>query len=465
MATIKEINDKFRLGQYEEAFNNAYQDWQQDPNNVWEQRKMGWAYTYMMKHDAEIKDFSSFKDHLEKLLSLPFLNIQDDASIFEVLLWRIGQMPLNNEQRSMIFSIIKHLKFKSCDSYSALLKNWIKDDEWTDIGSFVEWWDLSAFQPEDYETVKYVREDGKQINLMPLAEQVHIVYAKLLLKENNSDKIRKFIPQLEYLANTYPQMIYPNYYCGKLLLSLDADSQQTLSHLIPFVRRKQREFWAWQLLSEAFEQDKEKQLACLLRAVDCCNTEHYLGKIRLQIALLYVLHQDFSRAKYHVEKAFDTYTKRNWRIPPILDSLFHQSQIKAVSSTQEASIDFKTITNNIIGHSTRKEQGQKKQSETILIKGKITMNKAKTTFFITDNIHFAYIPKSLAKNLREGAQAIAIARKKFNKKRGEMGLFCINIEQFYSGKRNNAFDEVYETVLLDVINSDYYTNEDINFPF
>ena len=134
---------------------------------------------------------------------------------------------------------------------------------------------------------------------MSLAERAYNANSKALLRLNDNERIREFLPKLDNLMNNHPEMTWPGYFYGKLLLSLGSTPEEELRVILPFARKKATEFWVWQLLSDVFVNDNEKRLACLLRAVHCDTQEQFLIKVRIKLARLFILQGQYNLAKYH----------------------------------------------------------------------------------------------------------------------------------------------------------------------
>lgn len=427
MPSIKEINELFKAGRYDEAYSLALNDLQCNPDNVWEQRKMGWALSNMMKYDAEKSDSHHFIQHLNDLLELNQLSYSTDQVLFESILWRIVIAPLSDEQCSMVWEKLKHIDFVPSVAYSAYLRTMLKHKQWVLLEDFVEWWNFSKLQEEDYDSTEFVNENGKMVRMMPLAEWGYITYARLLLAKNDLQKINSFIPQMEWLCDTYPRMTYPGYFCGKLLLAMDADDKQTLLHLIPFVRKKSRDFWAWQLLSEVFDEDIEKQMACLLRATICCQKEVFLVKVRTALAQLLFDRGDFARARFHLNTVVKTYHSSGWKIPLNLASILKKGEIQNISPDSSAPMDFMSLTDTIAGLSSQNECLKQKKALEIL-KGVVTSNRAHTALFVSGDSRYAFIPNDMRGNLKVGDRVIARVFPSFDKKKEAMGLRCASVQ-------------------------------------
>lgn len=342
-ASIKEVNEKFKNGCYEDAWSLATSDWQANPNDVWEQRKMGWAVFYMLKRDADLQDFDLYLDHLGIFQSLGLLSATTDNMIMSNLPWAITEFSFTDAQCDEVFDVIKTIDFPSSNGYSRLLNVFLKHKNWPGLGAFIEWWNLSKLNPDDYKP--FVMKNGRQI--MSLAEQAYIAYARCLLQSRDLQEIRNFIPKLESLGDNYPDMNYPGYFVGKLLLASGAEEERLLEEIVPFVRRKSREFWTWQMLSEVFEPDDEAHLACLLRAVHCGAKEEFLGQVRTELMKIYLSRGDYARAKYNLDIVIKTYLSRGWKTPNVLQDALHEPWTKTARPDASDPIDFLSITNNI----------------------------------------------------------------------------------------------------------------------
>lgn len=147
--------------------------------------------------------------------------------------------------------------------------------------SFVKRWGVENLRDEDY--LPYVpkaedKDDSRGIALHAepgpsLAERVGKGIGKTL-KGLKSGRIPESIDLdwvkslLEALVNRFPQHPWiPYYYAKALLLSKDLNAARTA--LVPIVRAKHGEFWAWATLAETFDVKTGERLACLCRAALC----------------------------------------------------------------------------------------------------------------------------------------------------------------------------------------------------
>lgn len=349
MATIRDITTKCKAGEVAEAYEMALQDWNSEPDNVWAQREVGWAIYYLLKEDVEKKQKDSFYEHLDQLAELGLLNMADDKLIFENVLWKLAEyvknIPVDDlTSISELFAKIQGYQFPSSRPYSYFLQNCLKFEGWSQMVDLIEWWNLANLQPEDYE--QFTLENGRKV--MSLAERVYIAYSKALMKLGDQERIAAFIPQLEALMEAHPEMLYPGYFCGKLLIAQGAGRDEALEKVVPFVRKKVNEFWAWQLMSDIFKDDTQSQMACLLRAVHCRTQESFLGKIRIRLAELFLQNNDNRRAKFHIDKVSACYLEQGWRMPGQLQQWSWQSWLQTTQPDPSDPFDYKPITDSML---------------------------------------------------------------------------------------------------------------------
>ena len=215
---------------------------------------------------------------------------------------------------------------------------------WDNLVAFVEWWKIDNLLPEDYQ--KYRTDKGREI--ISTAESVAIAYSKALLKLNDKQKIKDFVPFLEGLLQEHKDMMYPGYYCAKLMLALSADKEQMLDRLSDFIRAKRSEFWLWQFVSEMYSDDELMWLACLLRASHCKAAEKFLGKVRLELANYYITKQDFPRAKYQLAKIVECRRTEGWSLSAEVINHVMSSWYGACEADSSDPIDYRVPTNNIL---------------------------------------------------------------------------------------------------------------------
>lgn len=353
MANVRDITTMCKAGQVAEAYEMAKADLVAVPTDVWAQRSVGWALYYMIKNDSEGGDYAKLLEHIDELKSLDMLTLNNDSMIFDNVQFQIANFIRNHIQLtdieassklSTFFLKLKEYDFKSSIGHSFLLQSIIKFENWTEIVDFFEWWNLDNLTLEDY--TPYVNQRGQKI--MTLAERAFIANSKALLRLNDHGRIEEFLPKLDNLMNNHKEMMYPGYFYGKLLLALGSDSDEALKVIIPFARKKVTEFWVWQLLSDVFTNDEDKQLACLLRAVHCRTQETFLGKVHIKLATLYIKRGMLNSARYHIDAVTRCYASQGWRLPNEIDCWIHQPWLNTTTPNDKDPLDYMAITDDIL---------------------------------------------------------------------------------------------------------------------
>lgn len=286
--TAKDVTELRKQGQLVEAFGLATELLAVEPDNVWTKRAMGWVRYERLKALAKSKASDEFMQEWRALSALVAANPADEAILTNQAIWQaishlftVGETGQVHEVLDMVFASVQQWSSgKPSDLHSALLRSVLKAGKtWSGLLSFLTWWGLSNLRSEDY--LPGLTNDGKK--MMSLAEQAYIAYAKQVLNSLDQAVIRALIADLETLHEQHPEYQYPPYYQAKLLVATGS-KEEAMTALLPFARRKQGEFWLWDLLAELYNDEPEKAIACLCRAVSCRTEEKFLVKARINLA-------------------------------------------------------------------------------------------------------------------------------------------------------------------------------------
>lgn len=275
-------------GQLTEAFDLATELLAAEPDNVWTKRAMGWVRYERLKAAAKSKASDEFIQEWTALSALVVANSADEIMLTNQAIWQavshlfaIGETGQVHEVLNLVFASVQQWSSeKPSDLHSALLRAVLKAGKtWPGLLNFLTWWGLSNLRPEDY--LPGLTNEGKK--MMSLAEQAYIAYAKQVLNSPDQAVIHALIADLETLHKQHSEYQYPPYYQAKLLVATGS-KEEAMTRLLPFARRKQNEFWLWDLLAELYNDEPEKAIACLCRAVSCRTEEKFLVKARISLA-------------------------------------------------------------------------------------------------------------------------------------------------------------------------------------
>jgi len=350
-----EIKELRQSGRLEEALQMAKTEYEESPENIWTKRNLSWVYYEYLKVNSNTEHFEEFVNWLTQLVDLGLP--EDEKMLVDSLSFQIGKLqfglakvePIPVQKIHQVLGLTQNFHFtKPSDGYSFLLKAFhkgLKDSKY--YLEFIDWWGLENLSSQDYQKEKLP--NGKEI--MALAEQVYIAYAKHLLPreelitiENlelvvqekrdsaktfvdkgitvrarvfNKEMAESFILKLEILTEKFPNYQYPPYFQAKLLSAL-GDNENVLSALIPFARKKQNDFWVWDVLAEAVEAEPEKAFSCLCRSLACNSPEEMLVGVRQKMADALIHRKLFNEAKTEIESILKVKEANAHRIPNVI---------------------------------------------------------------------------------------------------------------------------------------------------
>lgn len=351
--TIKELRKSGRL---EEALKLALTDYEEYPEIPYTATNLAWVYDAWCKHYAEKGDFQRFADTFQKLKDLNVLH--DNQMLSNTLCWRfrsllatIAQQGSNEtiaKTAAEAFEMVKALNpEKPGEAYSVLFKAFYKiKDYWPGHKEFCDWWDFTNFRKEDYEGTPLP--NGKK-GAVSTAESAYISYAKELTRRQDEEAVRRFLPVLEQVDKTHPEMTYIGYYIGILLLQLKHE-QDALNVLRPFARKKQREFWVWKLLAQTQETNSDACLACLIRAVNCGTKENFLIKVRQELAQAFIQRHNYKSARSQIEHIRKCCMANGFKIPFQIQQWTRESWFNTPDCTDEhpVSFDYMEMTDELL---------------------------------------------------------------------------------------------------------------------
>lgn len=360
MINIKEITQMCRSGKTAEAYDSVKAALRQMPDDVWLQRAMGWVLYYRLKPTvaAIIPGTTVAEDKVREAVAIlkEFCQLRQlipagDSMVWNCLLWelrRLVSVTPKSDYATLdaVMDALQPYTFPASEAYSALLGAFKRHDGWPRLIDFYDWWNLGSLLPADYQPIALA--GGK--HGMSLAEQVYISYAKLVIARHDKDRIQAFLPLISHLAEAHPEMVYPGYFQGRLMMATGDARAEVLTAVVPFVRKKKNEFWAWQLVSEVYRDDPKMRLACLLRATHCRTDEKFLGKIRTQLALLFWERGDYGRTRYQIERVIATCQREQRRPSFEIISLSKEPALSQVAPDATDAVDYKSLTDAVLTH-------------------------------------------------------------------------------------------------------------------
>lgn len=318
----REIFSLRKSEQSTQALALARDNYSKNSDDIWFIRAYGWALYDHIKQAVE-----KFEN---KNISIGGLNTQLKNLMSEFA--NIAQ-PLRGD---LIFSHVLRLAGKVSTS-------------WDDFLSFARWAGLQDFTEEDKRP--FITEDGKKIDSLEkrfaraICKQTAIYAAHPNAKQDLLEWGKQML-EGELLKNPDDQWL--NYYHCKIYLANNQYSE-ALNTLGPILRRQSRAAWVWDMLAEILEKDRQQDaITCLVYATQLARKEQEVGRVRIKLASLLALNQQFAEAAYHAKLALEYRDKNGYRVPEELAQLLTSDWYKEIKQ------------NNGMIESSRAEKSAKK---------------------------------------------------------------------------------------------------------
>jgi hypothetical protein len=184
---------------------------------------------------------------------------------------------------------------------------------------FLKWWDPQNIRNEDFS--RSPKPEGGHYDSM--VEHVIKALGHVAKKENNREHLELAADFISKYYLRFPDMEWFPYYLSIIWNRIDRQSE-AIELLLPIVRKKTSEFWAWHHLADCFKEQDPGRLACLCRAVQCpVKEEGFLSNVHLDLAneLINAGHKDV--AKHHIETVKRIREENGWSLHGRLEEMLN----------------------------------------------------------------------------------------------------------------------------------------------
>lgn len=176
---------------------------------------------------------------------------------------------------------------------------------------FLRWWDPVNFRAEDYQ--KFTPEGPLGPAYDGLVERAIKAVHKAAKVEHDPENIRwaaEFVG--EHFAR-FPEQEWFEYYYGQLLVRT-GDLAHARQSILPIVRRKHGEFWAWYALAATYgAEDGDKRLACLCKSLLCrAKDQSMLVNVHMELGAMLMGLQLYDEARFEIGKAAAIREENGW---------------------------------------------------------------------------------------------------------------------------------------------------------
>lgn len=336
-------------------------DLETNPSDIWLKRSHAWSLYFMIKKHVQagqseqaklfFAEYESLQipaedtlihermDYFRQVLTANYISAKqliqegrfeeafdlhaaDEEAKSEHLAWAMYYLLRNlnkskNPDKQTLLSRLEIFKLKVTPQkllvYKLLLQELIKLPpafwDQTPLSSNLEFLGLfDILEEDDYEKQEY---EGQKI--ISLAERVHIGYSKALIREKApKEKVETYLKEIvESKLESQKGMLYVPFFKAKLLLEI-GDREEGMQAFLPFARKKQGEFWVWQVFAEYYSKDPTRYLSCLCKAISCKVKPEFLSGIKERLIAHLIETGDFDWAKTELNQLVKLRAQQNW---------------------------------------------------------------------------------------------------------------------------------------------------------
>lgn len=177
--------------------------------------------------------------------------------------------------------------------------------------------------------------DGKYIIGTSLAEKVIVTCCKMIESQKYLDLVDYYLSHIDNIIDRFPDNIWLKYHKGKLLLLADRN-EDAKKLIIPVVREKQSESWAWGLLGLIFlKEDIEKSIACFSKGILVCQEENFITNIRLELTKALIEKKLLPEAKCEIDSIVNFKKLKGQKLSEDIQSYLNEEWFKSTQGTKD----------------------------------------------------------------------------------------------------------------------------------
>ena len=379
MSDAREVFSLRRSGKFEEAFTLATALYEAAPEEIWNIRALGWSIHDCLKIATKAGDTERAKTLLDKFLNLPIGREEDDAMLRETreywaqrleptangesidhvvataasnskngkhiealtaLQAMLADSPKNKSiQSTLAWSIYRALKdarsndnrgagsldqmvlqYQQLDSvekpsllHSLILREVAQIESYRNrFIHFFKWWNPAYLRLEDFSRYE---PEGTDKSFDSLVENVIRATYKAVKESQDKAEIRWAQEFVGKYLDRFPNQEWFGYYYGKLLV-WSGDPLKAREHILPILRRKQSEFWAWDCLASTYgPEQNDLRLALLARALLCRTQDaSFLINVRQSLAELLIERGMLQEAAVEIHEVIRQRESKGWKL-------------------------------------------------------------------------------------------------------------------------------------------------------
>lgn len=331
--TIKKLNHS---GKPVDAWNVGYSALENEPNNLRLKQSLYWACYYGIKTIQKRIAHRNNKAPSQREQQY----IESWISCIETL-----DLPLPCEELDFRFF---NLFRENGEHYEAFIKFVLNHNEnlfvWPD--------DFTPYQGEKHESPSQVIKQARS------AAKGWLTYRKEW--DIDLGALLSFLDMADNKAKDHDKTWLHYDYARCLIVSRNYETARDL--VLPIVRKKASEFWAWGALAKTYvDSNPSKAIACFAKGLSECREAKFSGKMRGSLASLLASQDEPDKASALLCSIADIYSNEGWPLKPEYEKLMAQPWFDA-SAAESVNLDqfFSTAgaqANNLLYDETKTETG------------------------------------------------------------------------------------------------------------
>ena len=274
---------------------------------------------------------------------VPHFEAKEIPSFFEEPCgWAIYRYLKNYEKKLSTLEIRKalafYLSFASCKSsalHSCIMMQAVNlEKKHENDFRFIEFclmWKLENLRDEDYKEYKGTLDNGKNIEIQSLAENVATRLYKEMKSRHTEEFVDKLLPFFNIVGNRCPKNKFIRMYIAQMYYW--KGEPETAINEYRDILRTNPEWYIWKHLGDILE-DKDLRVSMYCKAMTIMGKDDYIVNLRLGLAGL-LMGKDDGQAAYEIAQYMETYKKNGWtKIPG--DAYILQNKLKDVSPSNHS---------------------------------------------------------------------------------------------------------------------------------
>lgn len=296
MSVIDELR---REGEVFQAYELAKERLSKKPNQEHVKHDLARVITDLLQKNCYSVQADQFFDYLNEFYALGIS--KRNSVIHENIMWQVGKFikeltraEAPAELFDTLYAIIKDVKLPAGTSLFTFITSSVLESKDFNESYIRVLLNLRVrYLPENH--FEAINEDGEK--KPSLGELLLLAIAKNLTSQENpsNEDVKILLEELDFVAVHYRNIPYIEYYRAKAYDAI-GDKKNAEKAILSYLRKRSKEYLAWELLSDITE-DKNRKVQALCKAVTCHTNSGQLLRPKTKLFYSLVKEKEFEVAK------------------------------------------------------------------------------------------------------------------------------------------------------------------------